>query len=357
MNSKEELREVEGPTGLCLLKMNKSKDEWKLYRILTDDNQRTPKLFDGNRIERISFAYYVNNGLIRYVEDDGTKLVYTRQEEKPKETPTITAKKTAVNSQRKNIKQAKSNNNANIHKTEDKDKETQPTNECYEYLKKERGVKYLIHFTPVDNVESIMREGILPREMQETPGIYTDDIRLDNQLDASDFSISFPNYLMFYRKWKIEKKYKFAVLLIDIDILRYIDPEKMIFYSHNAAAAEMQQKSNEDKHGLEALKELFKDNEDEVRVKYFLPRNYTTNPQAEIQIRDRIPPEAIKTIHVNESEAFISLYEKGISGKTTIVVSDTYFSPRRDYKYWSPEKKDDNDKTVTDDDDLYNFIQ
>ena len=42
-----------------------------------------------------------------------------------------------------------------------------------------QGVKYLVHFTPVVNLRTILDEGICPRTMQKHPGVYTDSERLD----------------------------------------------------------------------------------------------------------------------------------------------------------------------------------
>ena len=208
-------------------------------------------------------------------------------------------------------------------------------NECCKYLKNEREVKYLVHFTPIENIEGIMREGILPRSMQHIPGTVTDELRLDNQLDASDFSISFPNYRMFYKKWCIEKKTKYAVLLISIDVLNHIDPEKVAYFIDNAASAEMQSIDFSAKTSLTAVKSLFADNKDKVREKYSLPSYYTTNPQAEVQIKDKVLPSYIREIHVNDFEAYCFLMEQGIHNKTDLKLDDSYFFSRKDNKYWS----------------------
>ena len=68
--------------------------------------------------------------------------------------------------------------------------------------KKVHKVNYLVHFTPIDNLLSIMNKGICPRSYLSNIRT-TDEYRLDGLLDAISFSISFPNYRMLWKK-KIE---------------------------------------------------------------------------------------------------------------------------------------------------------
>ncbi len=84
-----------------------------------------------------------------------------------------------------------------------------------QYLENERHVRYLVHFTPVENLKSILVNGIAPRLYFEDGEdcVVTDETRLDNHPECSCFSISFPNYQMFYRK-RVETGKEFAVLLI-----------------------------------------------------------------------------------------------------------------------------------------------
>lgn len=79
-----------------------------------------------------------------------------------------------------------------------------------------RNIKFLVHFTRLENLDNILTNGIIPRNDmtdqfikpfdfllndKESNGkyIYNDDYRYDGKCDYSCFSISFPNNLMFYR--------------------------------------------------------------------------------------------------------------------------------------------------------------
>ena len=206
-------------------------------------------------------------------------------------------------------------------------------NECYNYLKHERGVNFLIHFTLLDNIAGIARHGIIPRSMPDFSIKTTDDYRIDQQMEASCFSISFPNYRMLYSKRNQMPDTQFVILLFDIDCLNYIDIDKVAYCAHNAASAEMLNLSFAEKTGLNAAKAMFYD-EDNIRSNHYLPSHFTTDPQAEVQIKAIVPFAAVKEIHINSTKAEQYITQLGISG-IPIINSEMFFRPRCDYKYWS----------------------
>ena len=66
----------------------------------------------------------------------------------------------------------------------------------------ERNIESLFHFTPVDNLENILKYGLLSINNLNRLGIdyyYNDENRYDDRLDAISTSIEFPNYKMFYK--------------------------------------------------------------------------------------------------------------------------------------------------------------
>lgn len=66
----------------------------------------------------------------------------------------------------------------------------------------QRRIKSLYHFTSLQNLESILNNGLLSRDKLKENNIlhyYNDNLRLENKLNAICVSISFPNYKMFYR--------------------------------------------------------------------------------------------------------------------------------------------------------------
>ena len=58
----------------------------------------------------------------------------------------------------------------------------------------QRNLKSLVHFTRLDNLDNILKNGIIPRASLDNKSyVYNDDYRYDNKLDYSCFSISFTN--------------------------------------------------------------------------------------------------------------------------------------------------------------------
>lgn len=66
---------------------------------------------------------------------------------------------------------------------------------------KSRSINYVWHFTKIENVDSILANGLIPRATLEAQGAavaYNDQCRMDGQRTANCLSIGYPNYKMFY---------------------------------------------------------------------------------------------------------------------------------------------------------------
>lgn len=195
-------------------------------------------------------------------------------------------------------------------------------------LLKNREITRLVHFTPISNLESIFERGMLSRNILYDSDIeycYSDDFRFDNKLDYICNSISFPNYKMFYSKRMEDLNIEWAVLSIDSDLLvSKLDTE---FYRMNAASNDpFKYKYNVCSN--DALEYMFYPEDRALN----LPRNYTTNPQAEVLVKDSIHPSYIKCIDtcgLNDTAKSIAIncgiyYNK----------DSNLFGPRKDYKRW-----------------------
>lgn len=181
---------------------------------------------------------------------------------------------------------------------EDNTRKNKRQRECVEYLKS-RKVKYLVHFTPVENLKFIFDEGICPRTEQQHAAVWTDEWRLDGHTDCSCFSISYPNYSMLYQKRKNQGMNRFAILLVDCDALLELSNDSVAYFPTNAAEARNRHESFEDHTGIEALQEMFADgviskNTLIKRSAQGLTSEYTTNPQAEMLIRGIVPAKYIR---------------------------------------------------------------
>lgn len=199
-----------------------------------------------------------------------------------------------------------------------KEKEILRENEADILIKwlEERGVKYFVHFTPVSNLDSILKKGLLPRDKIKTE--YTDEYRRDDHTDRNCLSISYINFKMFYnilyRRGNVSnEKNKFAILLIDIDIIKKLGVQNFYFYPTNAANEQSIEYDN--LQGLQALKAMFDDvyyieNEKFSRSDENMPDFATTDPQAEVQVSANISPKYIQAIVVNNEKNYNELRKK-----------------------------------------------
>ena len=212
-----------------------------------------------------------------------------------------------------------------------------PKHEYVEYLMDQKGVKFLVHFTPVDNLEKILREGIIPRSCQEDKGVWTDSQRLDNMLDCNCLSISFPNYQMFYKK-RQDMRNDFAVILIDPFCLNLFSKKDLYFLPHNAASVLF--RNSPDKFtGQAALSNMFcrsitVDNRQIIRDNLSIPSYFTTSPQAELLVRGTIPPTFFREIHITNRDIFDDVRRISSQSLAKVFCSDEYFRARSDYRNW-----------------------
>ena len=151
----------------------------------------------------------------------------------------------------------------------------------------ERGITKLFHFTRIENLRSILREGLLSRETLDTRGqqyCFNDEYRLEGHKNAVCLSISFPNYKLFY-KYRVESgnHIQWIVLHIDAKVLWRLD---CAFFHTNAAASAMTSISLDEHKEFNALEAMFLNAPEKRRA---LDNNEPTDPQAEILVFSPIP--------------------------------------------------------------------
>lgn len=193
-----------------------------------------------------------------------------------------------------------------------------------------RNIEYLMHFTRVENLQSILRNGLYPREdLDENGCIFNDTYRYDRCENAVCTSIEFPNYKMFYSLRSANPDTRWVVLAIDSQILLDVS---CAFCETNAGSQDMYQIPLGKRMGKLALEQLFKDDSfGHKRGELDIPDCYPTNPQAEVLVFGKIPTEYIKYVFFND-RTLLQEYDfpPGIKG----VVDTDYFYGRRDYKKW-----------------------
>ena len=164
---------------------------------------------------------------------------------------------------------------------------------CIQNILRERQIRYLCHFTRLENLESILNHGLIPRanlynkEFNDKRnlsihGIFNDEHRYDGKPEAICLSISFPNSSMFYGLRCADNRTKWAVIVLSADVL--ID-KNCAFYPTNAANNCVRHLPTANFQGVDALNALF-EGADEER-EFLLPKD-PTDVQAEVLVFDEI---------------------------------------------------------------------
>lgn len=156
----------------------------------------------------------------------------------------------------------------------------------FEYLKS-RGVKEILHFTDVNNLESIAENGILPRDLLDQlniPYVSNDVVRLDGK-GHINLSISNLNNSMFYKFRKTYPHHCYVILSLDISLLKDLSSTDYYFTSTNAASSKAQ---------VINVEEMF----DGWRGK--LPIHFPTDNQSEVIIKTKINSKYINFIYVED---------------------------------------------------------
>ena len=191
-----------------------------------------------------------------------------------------------------------------------------------------RQIDRIIHFTPIENIPSILEHGILSRQEITKKSIrFTapDALRLDNQTDKISTSIQFPNYRMFYRKRCDDTDKRWAVILLDPSIIWELDCQ---FYSTNASRQIFKNPARASNlQAPEAFEKMFY----ALSCRNEIPNSYPTDPQAEILVTGRISTRYINQIVF---ESFSDLTKAPYYDDAITFVNSDLFKPRQDYKFW-----------------------
>lgn len=207
----------------------------------------------------------------------------------------------------------------------------------------DKKIPCVVHFTNLNNVESIIDTGLMPRSALDASSVeysYNDGIRLDGYQNSISLSISFPNYKLFYKIRRENPNSRWAVLLL---YPRVLSDKDCAFFSTNAANGIFHGEGIEGKKGVDAFNALFLDQERgvcnadgstevySVRTKNNLPIFYTTDPQAEVLCFEKIEPSYIGTIYFQSND---DISQKMKDSGITCIADQRAFTHRKDYKEW-----------------------
>lgn len=156
-----------------------------------------------------------------------------------------------------------------------------------EYLH-ERGVDSFVHFTSIDNLDSIFEHGLLPRSVLDADSVDyqpNDQLRLDG-LTHVNLSVTHPNIRFFYKVRKTFPDRYYVVLSIRPEILLAYTGDggsPRYSFSNTNAASSRAMSCNVEQLFSGQRPVGFKD-------------EWTTDPQAEVLIPGPIPPEYIDAV-------------------------------------------------------------
>ena len=220
----------------------------------------------------------------------------------------------------------------NIYRVNDKEKK-----EIKKYIQ-ERNINEIIHFTQLENLESIMKNGLLAVDILKRKDIKfnrNDFNRFDNLENTICVSIGFPNYKMFYKLRDEDTSKKWVIISLKPEILY---EKTCVFCNGNAASHSINSMSIRERTSSKALKSLFYTHIDVslgiTRENLKIRKNHTSNPQAEVLVFNKIEPNYIKgLIFSNEDKELCKLYTGKYKG-VKVVSNNYYYNARNDYKYW-----------------------
>ena len=203
-----------------------------------------------------------------------------------------------------------------------------------EKLLKKYKINSLYHFTRAENLPTIFKYGLLPREVlnsENIPSYFNDDYRHDNCLNAVCSSIEFPNYRMFYTFRQKDPNIDWAVLRLDAYILHEFT---CAYCWTNAANSEISQMPIEERKKTDAFLRLFENQPNYPRREELnIPDNYPTNPQAEVLVFGTIPIRYICNVYF-ETQSVLCKYRTVIPNSIKAEINPDVFKPRVDWKSW-----------------------
>ncbi|OJB33239.1 hypothetical protein BGV56_18720 [Burkholderia ubonensis] len=195
----------------------------------------------------------------------------------------------------------------------------------------QQGIEKLLHFTQLANVPSIIANGVVPRQVLENRGApfqFNDAYRIDGYRGASSFSISWPNYKMFWGARQDRPGVHWAVIECEASVLWDKD---CVFCVENAASNAVRAVPIDQRKGVPGIQALFGEVLGKpTRAEMGHPLHYPTNPQAEVLVFGIVEPRYINAIHVQDtaSRNALSAQYPGIRFCTG------WENARRDYHHW-----------------------
>ena len=191
---------------------------------------------------------------------------------------------------------------------------------------KERNIEHLIHFTRYENLESILDNGIVTKDVLNTSNLDfygNDGMRLDGHQNSISLSLSSPNHKMLYKYKKQSDAKGWIVIDVNPEVLWEYN---CAFCKHNAADSRILKRNIDDLCNIKSFKEMFLDPNDGSREG--LETYHTTDPQAEVLVFNNIPIKHIQNISFEREdllEITKSKYNKSFTNNINFIMAKPYF--------------------------------
>ena len=182
-------------------------------------------------------------------------------------------------------------------------------------------IPHLVHFTRIDNLESILKNGICPVNSfgdidTDSHPVINDKLRLDGHSDSISASIAFPNSQMFYKYLKNNEDTSWTILILYPSILW---DKECAFCKHNAADGKISCQPLNTLKTPQAFVELFSEIDGhQTRAEQCLKKYDPTDVQAEILVFEVIEPEYIGSI-IFDSTTAQTAFAEIVGGRKTYV--------------------------------------
>ena len=200
-----------------------------------------------------------------------------------------------------------------------------------------RNIRSLVHFTRIENLESILQHGIIPRAHLAGDFVFNDEHRFDGFLEASSLSISFPNYKLLYTHQCHNPGKNWVVIGIRPEVML----ELPCLYFHSNAARTDIRKDEESlikRMGIIGLKTMFYD--DHPAGRCLCEENWTTDPQAEVMAFGTIDPKYfMRVVFKHADPRSHTLLRSRFPGLGQFT-GGSFFNPRADWQRWTSASAD-----------------
>lgn len=197
----------------------------------------------------------------------------------------------------------------------------------------------LFHFTDVRNLESIFEHGIVPRthpQFQRLNIHRMDTSRLDN--NGTCLSVGFPNYRMLWSKRIRENSFA----IVELDTLCLISGNWLAFPTNSATFNHVDRTQFA---GIQALERIFEDNVPTTRgvpasrENLGIKNGWSTDPQAEVVVNERIDPKFIMEVHFDQPLNKLNALRIFTSPKPVpFRVTPDLFAGRADAGFWKENR-------------------